>query len=262
MANSATTLAEPAHRAPAAQGSKSSSNRRWWDDDSMREVADGVLEVRVGFVNLHIVVIDGGLVLVDTGLPGRTPTVLRALTEARRTVGDITTILVTHQHMDHVGGLAELKRRSGARVVAHALDAPVITGARRPALTTVQKLVGLLVKDAEPAPVDEVLTTDGPVSVAGIRAFHTPGHSPGHVSYLLDRGGGVLFAGDAAGGGGGKVRATPRAMTDDLAAARTSVARLAELDFDVAVFGHGSAVRGRAVDRFRDLAARQQMPRR
>ncbi|WP_179266216.1 MBL fold metallo-hydrolase [Asanoa hainanensis] len=223
----------------------------------MREVAEGVLELRTGFVNLHLVVMDDGLVLVDTGLPGRAPAVLRALAHARRAVGDITTILVTHQHMDHVGGLAELRRRSGARVVAHELDVPVITGARRPALTAVQRLAGLVVKDPEPAPVDEMLTADGPLDVVGMRAFHTPGHTPGHVSYLLDRGGGVLFTGDAAGSAAGKVRATPRAMTDDLTAARASVARLAELDFDVAVFGHGSAVRGRAVDRFRALAARQ-----
>ncbi|GIF47939.1 glyoxylase-like metal-dependent hydrolase (beta-lactamase superfamily II) [Asanoa ferruginea] len=224
----------------------------------MREVADGVLELRVGFVNLHVIVVDDGLVLVDTGLPGRAPTIVRALTEARRAVGDITTILVTHQHMDHVGGLAELRRQSGAKVVAHALDVPVITGAQRPAPSTIQKIVGLVVKDPEPAPVDEVLLADGPVPVVGMRAFHTPGHTPGHVSYLLDRGGGVLFAGDAAGSVAGKVRATPRAMTDDPPAARASVARLADLDFDVAVFGHGSAVRGRAVDRFRDLAARQR----
>ncbi|GAA1873605.1 MBL fold metallo-hydrolase [Asanoa iriomotensis] len=226
----------------------------------MREVAEGVLELRMGFVNLHFVVTDDGVVLVDTGLPGRAPKVLRALSEARGTTGDITTILVTHQHMDHVGGLAELKRASGARVVAHELDAPVITGAAQPRLSPVQRVAGLLVKDPEPAPVDELLTGDGPVPVPvpGMRAFHTPGHTPGHVSYLLDRGGGILFTGDAAGSGGGSVRATPKAMPDDLAAARASVARLATLDFDVAVFGHGSAVRGNAVDRFRALADRQR----
>src|ERR1700755_508898 len=86
------------------------SRNFWWDDERMREVADGVLELRVGFVNLHVIVVDDGLVLVDNGLPGRAPTIVRALTEARRAVGDITTTLVTHQHMDHVGGLAELRR--------------------------------------------------------------------------------------------------------------------------------------------------------
>jgi glyoxylase-like metal-dependent hydrolase (beta-lactamase superfamily II) len=87
--------------------------------------------------------------------------------------------------------------------------------------------------------------------------FQVGAHTAGHVSYLLDRAGGVLFAGDAAGGGrGGKVRRPPRMFTDDMASAATSVARLAEPEFEVAVFGHGRAVTGRAVDRFRECAAR------
>jgi glyoxylase-like metal-dependent hydrolase (beta-lactamase superfamily II) len=76
------------------------------------------------------------------------------------------------------------------------------------------------------------------------------------AAYLLKRDGVVLFAGDAASGGEGRVRRTPRMLTDDVAAANASVARLAGLKFEVAVFGHGSAVRGRAIDRFRDLANR------
>jgi glyoxylase-like metal-dependent hydrolase (beta-lactamase superfamily II) len=107
----------------------------------------------------------------------------------------------------------------------------------------------------EPVPVDEVLRQDGPFSVPGFTAIHTPGHTAGHVSFLLDRGGGVLFAGDTAVGGRRKVRRTPRVMTADAAAARDSVARLAEARFDVAVFGHGPAVRSHAVDRFKELAA-------
>ena len=108
----------------------------------------------------------------------------------------------------------------------------------------------------EPSPVDHLLTGDSGVPVRGFRAVHTPGHTPGHVSYLLERDGGVLFAGDAASGGGGKVRRTPRMLTDDVATANASVVRLAGLEFEVAVFGHGSAVRGRAIDRFRQVAGR------
>jgi glyoxylase-like metal-dependent hydrolase (beta-lactamase superfamily II) len=75
------------------------------------------------------------------------------------------------------------------------------------------------------------------------------------VSFLLDRGDGVLFTGDAAVGGRRRIRRTPRVLTTDAAAARSSLARLAEARFDVAVFGHGAAVRGGAVDRFKELAA-------
>lgn len=222
----------------------------------MRQVAEGVFEISIAFVHMHLVVGDDGVVLVDTGLPRRSAKVEQALHKARRTVGDVRTILLTHYHADHTGGAAQLHRRSGARTVAHAIDVPVITGATPMPLTPLQKVAKLFTGMPEPVAVDEVLNADGPFSVPSFTAVHTPGHTAGHVSYLLDRGGGVLFAGDAAAGAGTKVRRTPRLMTSDAAAARASVARLAQLRFDVAVFGHGSAVTAAAADRFRELASR------
>jgi glyoxylase-like metal-dependent hydrolase (beta-lactamase superfamily II) len=224
---------------------------------AMREVVDGVFEVRIGFVNVHLVVVDDGVVLVDTGLPGKAPKVEQALHNAGKTVGEVHTILLTHRHDDHTGAAAELRRRSGARTVAHQADVPVISGAEQATLTRLQKLAGMVTGRAEPVVVDEVITTDGPCSLPGFQAFHTPGHTAGHVSYLLDRADGVLFAGDAAGAGlGGRVSRGPRMMMADPAAAHASLARLAALDFDVAVFGHGQAVTGGAVDRFRELVTR------
>jgi glyoxylase-like metal-dependent hydrolase (beta-lactamase superfamily II) len=136
--------------------------------------------------------------------------------------------------------------------VAHAADAPFITGAEPTVVTGIMRVVATIMGAAEPVPVDDALIGDGPVRVPGFTAVHTPGH----VSYLLDRAGGVLFAGDAAAGGrGGRVSRTPKLVTDDVQRAAASVARLAERDFEVAVFGHGRAVTGRAVDWFRQLAA-------
>src|SRR3954452_12851329 len=100
----------------------------------MREIADGVFEVPVLFVRAFLVVTDDGVVLVDTGLPGRSARFDQALRAAGKAIGDVTTILLTHWHGDHTGNAADLHRRSHARVVAHTLDTPSISGARPPAL--------------------------------------------------------------------------------------------------------------------------------
>jgi glyoxylase-like metal-dependent hydrolase (beta-lactamase superfamily II) len=225
---------------------------------SVREVVDGVFELSLGFVNLHLVVTDDGVVLVDTGLPRRSARIGRALAEIRRSIGDVRTVLLTHRHPDHIGNVADVRLRSGAQVVAHAADAPVISGAvvletRHP----LAKLANLVLGVPAPTKIDKVITADETSPVPGFTALHTPGHTRGHVSYLLDRAGGVLFTGDAAAGWrGGKVAGTLRAMAEDTAELDRSVAKLATYEFDHAVFGHGRPIsEGRAVDRFREYAA-------
>jgi glyoxylase-like metal-dependent hydrolase (beta-lactamase superfamily II) len=152
-------------------------------DGRVSGIADGVLQIPLGYVNAYLVVTDDGLVLVDTGLPRRYARIERALADAQRSVGEIRTILLTHWHLDHTGGLGRLRAASGARIVAHALDAPVISGDQPEPQTRVMRLAAPVVGDAEKVPVDEVLHSDGPFSVPGVTAVHTPGHTSGHVSF-------------------------------------------------------------------------------
>ena len=221
----------------------------------MEEIADGVLRIVFRYVSAYLVVTDDGLVLVDTGLPRTHAKLDQALADAQRSVGEIRTVLVTHWHTDHTGALAYVRSASGARVVAHAVDAPIIRGEQPAPQTLLMRLVAPLMGASAPARVDEVLTADGTFSVPGFTAVHTPGHTDGHVSFLLDRAGGVLFAGDAAGSARGTVRLTPGPVTADRDAATGSVTKLAGLAFDTAVFGHGAPIRGGAVERFREFAA-------
>ncbi|MGZ6340193.1 MAG: MBL fold metallo-hydrolase, partial [Candidatus Limnocylindrales bacterium] len=101
--------------------------------------------------------------------------------------------------------------------------------------------------------VDEEID-DGADVPGGLRTIHTPGHTPGHLSFIWPDDGGVLIAGDAAARllgrlGLGSVNADP-------AAARRSFGRLAELDFETACFGHGPVLRARANAAFRRRAER------
>ena len=56
----------------------------------MREVVDGVIEIPIGYVNAFAVVVDDGVVLVDTGLPRRADKIERAIEDAQRRIGECT----------------------------------------------------------------------------------------------------------------------------------------------------------------------------
>ncbi|GAB2578058.1 hydrolase [Paractinoplanes abujensis] len=225
----------------------------------VREVVDGVFELSLGFVNMHLVVTDDGVVLVDTGLPRNAKRIDRALHGLRKQIGDVTAVLLTHHHFDHVGNVADVRRRSGARVFAHAADAPVITGGiTGPEPQGLAKLATRLIGRAEPTKLDQLLTGEESEPLPGFTALHTPGHTRGHVSYVLDRSGGILFAGDTASGTrDGQVTLGPTQVSADPAEQGRSLAKLATYEFDHAVFGHGKAVTGGAVERFREYAGRQ-----
>jgi glyoxylase-like metal-dependent hydrolase (beta-lactamase superfamily II) len=194
--------------------------------------------------------------LIDCGPPPSAPRVLGSLRELQMKPDDIRHIAVTHCHTDHTGQLAAAARATGATVYAHAIDARIIrAGTERPR-GIAHDLVGRVMlalarrpSRADPAAVD-IEVDDGQELPAarGLRCIHTPGHTSGHVSFLWPEGG-VLFVGDAAANMFRRLGIAPLNEDDD--AARTSFRKLAELEFSVACFGHGSPILGRAVSKFR-----------
>ena len=83
----------------------------------------------------------------------------------------------------------------------------------------------------------------------GLTALHTPGHTAGHIAYLWPKHGGVLFVGDALANLRGKLGHAP--VGADWDEVVVSAKRLAQLDFQTAVFGHGRVMHQGAAAAFR-----------
>ena len=201
-----------------------------------------------GFLNLTLVLdAKNGNTLVDTGLPGQEEAIASALADAGIGARDLRRIILTHQDLDHVGSGAALVRRSGARVMAHAADAPYIEGELRPLKVTPEMLerrpqMREVLERLEPVGVDERLEDTERLELAGgIRVIFTPGHTPGHLSLYLERSK-VLVAGDALTAEGGRLNGPNPSATLDVREAARSVRRLAELDVKTIVCYHGGVV--------------------
>jgi len=234
----------------------------------VEEIVPGLHRILKGYANAYAIEDGDGLVLIDTGLPQRAPRVIAAARELGLAPRDIGTILVTHHHNDHVGSLADLVKLTGATVYVHEGDAPVVSGAcpapgpnraRLSGRTLGPLIMRLSNSRADPAEIDHELVDGQDLDVAGgLRAVHTPGHTPGQTSFLWNRRGGVLIAGDAAGARGRTVAPPVGALvgmfTEDPEEAKRSFGKLARLDFEVAVFGHGGPIRERASEAFRRAA--------
>jgi glyoxylase-like metal-dependent hydrolase (beta-lactamase superfamily II) len=223
------------------------------------EIVPGIAQIGLGYVNAFSVAASEPI-LVDCGTPKAGPRIRKAMQEAGAST-PVRHILVTHHHVDHVGPLAELGG-DAVTVWAHGLDARVIRGdvaAPRPASRSALDRAGVelierLGPKASPARVDREISDGEQISIGdGFIAYHTPGHTAGHVSFLYPSKR-VLFVGDAAANMFGKLGPPFGLYSEDHGAVRESIAKIAALDFDIACFGHGRVLKGNACAKFRALA--------
>lgn len=214
------------------------------------ELAPGVHRVSVApadLLNVFVLVDDDGAVtLVDTGLRNAPRQVFAALKELGRAPQDVRTIVLSHAHPDHAGGLKRLAAGTGAQVASHERDAAHLRAGRVPARdpsTRSGRLLNRLPTGGFGATdVDQEFADGELLKVAGgLRVIHTPGHSPGHVS-LLHEPTGVLLTGDALFNVRG-LRYSPKSFCTDVRLSRETAHRLADLDFEVAAFTHGAEIR-------------------
>ncbi len=227
------------------------------------EIVPGVYGIAMAYVNAFLIVEDG-VTLIDSGLPKRGETILGALKQMDKEATDLKHIAVTHHHVDHTGNLAALVEASGAKVYVHPLDAPIVRGEKPVPGPNPKSILGKVVEPLisrlsayrlQPARVDHEVQDGEELPMAeGMKALHTPGHTAGHLAYLVKGHGNILFAGDAAGNLFGRLGPPLGMYTEDMAQAKESIRKLAGLEFEVACFGHGRVLKGDANLRFRRLA--------
>src|SRR5438477_2584025 len=158
-------------------------------------IAPDVGWLPVSFVNVYFIGRPGGpWILVDAGLPGRANQILDAA-EARFGAGARPeAIVLTHGHFDHAGSVLPLAVQWDVPVYAHRLELPYLTGRSDypPPDPTVGGglMASVMARFFPRAGTDlggrvRALPADGSVpGLPGWRWVHTPGHTPGHVSFF------------------------------------------------------------------------------
>jgi glyoxylase-like metal-dependent hydrolase (beta-lactamase superfamily II) len=194
--------------------------------------------------------LDETVTLVDAGMPGSEEAILGYMEELGRAPGDLGRIVVTHHHLDHVGSLAALKARTGAQVVAHPGDAPLISGeqppppARSAVMRVLFRLMAPMMPGVEPVAVDRTVGDGDRLELlGGAMVVHVPGHTPGSIAlhFPAEQ---LLICGDVIDHRRGRLGPPPQPFTADMDQALASLRRLAELEFDVLCPGHGAPLVG------------------
>ncbi len=212
---------------------------------STKRVSENLIQItRLRFVNAFLVREDDGFTLVDTTIQGGADDLIAA---ARSAGGEIRRIALTHGHGDHVGSLDALREKlgDGVEVLMPQLDARIHDG---------EKVV-----DGKPPGSWPKIKTKPDVRLAGgerighLEVVPTPGHTPGHVSFLdtRDR---AIIVGDVYTTIGGTAVSNHFYWRFPLAAMATwdkgidldSARKLRELDPTLIVVGHGGPVRNPA----------------
>ena len=93
------------------------------------EIIPGVHKIDgVTGANCYLVTSGQEMVLIDTGMRGSSRKVAKYLAKLGKNLSDIKYIFITHADLDHIGGAAEMKKSTGAKLVIHAGDAGVLAG--------------------------------------------------------------------------------------------------------------------------------------
>lgn len=207
--------------------------------------------------SIHPVILKGAkeMVLIDCGFPGFLSKIKESAMAQDVNIDSLTKVVITHQDIDHIGSLAELKRAyPDIQIIADIKEIPYINGEKEP--IKVKKLLEML--DSLPESQKETMnamlrlySTYEPVDIDGtlhdhdifpwcgnVEIISTPGHTNGHISLYLHEFK-TLISGDALFLQDGELVISRPMATLDMEQAKKSVKKLLDYDIDKIICYHG-----------------------
>ncbi len=226
------------------------------------QIVPGVHQLAIRGISIFLI-IEEEITLIDAGLRGSVPAIARAISKLGRSIEEVSLIIITHNHLDHIGGLPELRKISGARVAIHRDD----LNFRQKGLPYRGWLKAIMKAPFIPAVWPFAYATEKDVDIVlqggevlsplgGLEVIHTPGHTPGGIS-LYSAAKKLIFIGDTINHRARDFSLAPPFVNSDNARLKQSVKRLAQLDFDVLCYGHGRPLMENASARLRDWIKRK-----
>jgi len=222
----------------------------------------------LGMINCFLIKGETKHILVDTGVPNSQAKIIRQLNKHNIKLKDIGLIIITHGHIDHFGSAKELKDILKVPILMHSLDKRALQTGQSMFETLKPNhkfwdivLKPKLAKDkATPCSPDIVLNgiEEFDLSTYGIngKVIHTPGHTPGSLSIILDDGSAIIMdlasSGILLGGIAFNSRMKHPPFHHDLKQVKSSINYVLSLNTETFYLGHGNPVSRKSLIDYRD----------
>jgi glyoxylase-like metal-dependent hydrolase (beta-lactamase superfamily II) len=198
-------------------------------------ITDGVGRI-AGFVNAYTYQQGDEICLIDTGFSRKAKQIVRAFEAANVPLNLVRKAVLTHHHVDHMGGAAYFVKNVRTPLACHTYDVPYVDGREKARMPLLMRLFVRI----HPAPV-AIPLKDGD-RVGRLLVIHVPGHTPGEIA-LYDAERKILFAGDSIAERKGDLLLPGPRFAFNLTQAIQSLASLRALDIELLLPGHGEPVR-------------------
>ncbi|MBR0741628.1 BJP family subclass B3 metallo-beta-lactamase [Bradyrhizobium liaoningense] len=155
--------------------------QKWTAPFEPFQLIGNIYYVGTAGIAVYVIKTPQGLILMDTAMPQSTGMIKDNIVKLGFKVSDIKVILNTHAHLDHTGGFAEIKKETGAQLVAGERDKPLLEGGYYPGDEKNADLA------FPPVKVDRTVKEGDKVTLGDVTltAHATPGHSPGCTSWEM-----------------------------------------------------------------------------